>query len=77
MARLCQRSGQAIQVDFREVDFLDRLEPDVLADDLSRNQNDRRAIAVGFVESVDEMETSGAATAGAGCQIAGKVLAER
>ena len=56
-----------------EVDLLDRLEPDVLPNDLGRDQDDRRAIAVGLVKPVDEVEAAGAAAAGAGGQTAGEL----
>jgi len=32
-----------------EIDLLDRLEPDVLPHDLGRDQDDRRAVAIGLV----------------------------
>ena len=44
-----------------EVDLLDRFEAQVLPHDLGRDQDDRRAVAIGFVEAVDEVETAGAA----------------
>jgi hypothetical protein len=56
-----------------EVDLLDRLEPDVLPHDLGRDQDNRRAIAVGFVKPVDEVEAAWAAATGAGRQIAGEL----
>ena len=63
----------AVLVDLREVDFLNRLEPDVLSHDLGRDQDDRRAIAVGFIQPVDEVKAAGAAAAGAGCQVVGEL----
>src|SRR5947209_15649021 len=48
------------------VNLLDRLKPQVLPHDLSRNQDYRRAIAIGFIEAVDEVETAGAAASCAG-----------
>ena len=56
-----------------EVDFLDGLEPDILPYDLGRDQNDRRAIAVGLVKPVDEMEAAGTTASGAGGKLAGKL----
>jgi hypothetical protein len=56
-----------------EIDLLDRLEPNVLPNDLGCDQDDRHAIAMGLVEPVDEVKAAGAATAGAGCQIAGEL----
>src|ERR1700730_13490466 len=41
-----------------EIDLLDRLEADIVPDDLRRDQDDRRAIAVGLVEAVDEVEAT-------------------
>jgi hypothetical protein len=55
-----------------EVDFLDRFEPDILADNLRCDQDDRRAVAVGFVETVDEVQTAGTAASSAGRQAAGE-----
>ncbi len=49
-----------------EVDLLDRLEPDVLSHDLRCNKYDRRAVAIGLIEAVDEVETAGPAGSGAG-----------
>ena len=63
----------AALVHLTEVDLLDRLEPNVLPHDLGRDQDDRRAIAIGLVKPVDEVEAAGTATAGAGCQIAGEL----
>ena len=54
------------------IDFLDRFEPDILADDLRRDQDDRGAVAVGFVEAVDEVQTAGTATSSAGREAAGE-----
>src|SRR4051812_42384231 len=44
--------------DVSEVDLLDRLEPHVLPDNLSREENDRRAVAICLVETVDEMKAA-------------------
>jgi hypothetical protein len=56
-----------------EIDLLDRLEPDVLPHDLGRYQDDRRAITVGLVKPVDEMQAAWAAATGAGSQISGEL----
>src|SRR5258708_21214046 len=42
--------------DLLEINFLDRIEADVLAHDLGCDQNDGCAVAIGFIEAVDEME---------------------
>jgi hypothetical protein len=39
---------------------------DLQRHDLGRNQGDRRAIAIGFIEAVDEVEGAGAAACCAG-----------
>ncbi len=52
--------------DLGEIDFLDRLEADVAAHDLGGDEHHRRAVAIGFVEAVDEMEAAGTAAACAG-----------
>ena len=44
-----------------EIDLLDRLEPNVLPHDLGCDQDDGRAVAIGLVEAVDEVEAAGAA----------------
>jgi hypothetical protein len=44
---------------------LNRLEAQVLPHDLRRDQDDRGAVAIGFIEAIDEVETAGAAGAGA------------
>ena len=49
-----------------KIDLLDGLESQVLPHDLGCDQDDRRAVAVGFIEAVDEMETAGAAGSRAG-----------
>ena len=56
-----------------EVHLLDRLEPDVLPHDLGCDQDHRRAIAVGLVKPVDEVEAAGAAAPGAGGKTARKL----
>jgi hypothetical protein len=63
----------AALVNGTEIDLLDRLEPNVVPNDLGCDQDDRHAIAMGLVEPVDEVKAAGAATAGAGCQIAGEL----
>jgi hypothetical protein len=55
-----------------EIDLLDRFEPQVLPDDLRCDQNDRGAVAIGFIEAIDEVEAAGAAGSGAGRETAGE-----
>jgi hypothetical protein len=54
------------------LDLLDRLESQVPPHDLGCDQDDRRAVAIGFIEAVDEVETAGAAASCAGCKAAGE-----
>jgi hypothetical protein len=44
-----------------EIHLLDRLDPDVLPHDLGRDPDDGRAVAIGFIETVDEVEAARAA----------------
>ena len=48
-------------------------EPQVLPHDLGCDQDDRRAIAIGFIKAVDEVEAAGAAGACAGREMAGEL----
>jgi hypothetical protein len=57
----------AAAVDLLEVDFLNEVEAQFIADYLTCNKNDRRTVAVSFEEAVDEMQTAGAATSGHSC----------
>jgi hypothetical protein len=43
-------------VDRLEVNFLDEVEPELAAHHLTGDQDDRGAIAVGFVQTVDEVQ---------------------
>src|SRR5579862_9760328 len=54
----------AVLEDRLEVDLLNEFETHFTAYDLTRDENDRRAIAVRFVEAIDEVQTSRATTAG-------------
>jgi hypothetical protein len=56
-----------------EIDFLDRFKSDILPYDLGCDHDDGGAVAIGFVEAVDEMETARAATSRAGRQAAGQL----
>ena len=56
-----------------EIDLLDRFESQILPHDLGRDQDDRRAVAIGLVEPVDEVEAAGTAAACAGRQTAGEL----
>jgi hypothetical protein len=60
-------------VDRLEVDLLRKIDPQFIAIDLAGDQHHRRAIAVAFKEPVDEMQAAGAATSGAGGQVAGHI----
>jgi hypothetical protein len=63
----------AALVDLGQVDLLDRFEAQILPHDLACDQDDGRAVAVGLVKSVDEVEAAGTAGACAGCKAAGKL----
>src|SRR6202011_4439114 len=52
-----------------EVNLLDGLEPQVVPHDLGRNQDEGCAIAIGFIEAIDEVKTAGAAGSCAGREI--------
>src|SRR5258708_35095992 len=54
----------AVPVDLVEVDLLDEIEAQFVANDLTCDQDNGRTIAIGLVYPVDEMQTAGAATAG-------------
>ncbi len=59
-------------IDRHVVDLLRKVEAQFVAGDLAGDQHDRRTIAVGFEQAVDEMQAAGAARSGAGGQPAGK-----
>ena len=63
---------RAGRVDRLEIDLLRKLEAELVAHDLAGDQHDRRAVAVGLVEAVDEMQAAGPAGAGAERQFAGQ-----
>src|SRR5882762_4857364 len=54
----------AVPVDLLEVDLLNEIEAQFVANDLTCDQDDRRTIAIGLVYPVDEMQAAGAAAAG-------------
>src|SRR5437899_11533574 len=54
----------AVPVDLLEVDLLDEIEAQFVANDLTCDQDDRRTIAIGLEYPVDEMQTAGAAAPG-------------
>ena len=54
----------AALIDGLEIDFLDEIETQLAADDLARNENHRCAVAVGFVQTVDEVQAAGTAAPG-------------
>gem|GEM_PF-7028388 len=54
----------AISVDLLEVDFLDEIESQFVANDLTCDQDDGRTVAIGLEDPVDEMQASGSAAAG-------------
>src|SRR6202795_4472973 len=56
----------AAAIDRLEVDLLREIDTQFIAVDLTGNQYHRSAIAMTFEEAVDEMETAGTATPGAG-----------
>ena len=60
-----------------EIDLLDRFEAQVLPHDLGCDQNDRGAVAIGFIEAIDEVETAGAAGSCAGRETAGEQTLRR
>src|ERR1700761_5421315 len=49
----------AASIDIDEIDLLNRLEAQVLARDLACDQDDGRAVAIGLVKSVNEVEAAG------------------
>ena len=62
----------AAPVDRFEVDLLREVEVAFLAGDLAGDQHDRRPVAVGFEQAVDEMQAARPARAGAGREVAGQ-----
>src|ERR1700720_3760687 len=68
-ARLLRRvdhvaEDAAVPVDLLEVDLLDEIEAQFVANDLTCDQDDGRTIAIGLEYPVDEMQTTGAAAPG-------------
>jgi hypothetical protein len=59
----------AVPVYLSEIDLLDRIEAYILAHHLGCDQDDRRTIAIGFIEAIDEVEAAGAAGTGAGHEL--------
>ena len=68
---LAEDTAAPVHVD--EVDLLDRFEAQILPHDLGCDQDDGRAVAIGLVEPIDEVETAGAALACAGREAAGEL----
>lgn len=60
-------------VDRLEVHLLRKVHAELARHDLARDQHQRRAVAVGFVDAVDEMQPARPARAGAGRQLARQV----
>jgi hypothetical protein len=54
----------AVPVDLLEVDLLDEIEAQFVANDLTCDQDDGRTIAIGLVYSVDEVQATGTAAPG-------------
>src|SRR3954462_11320902 len=63
----------AALVDLLEVNLLDEVKAQFVANDLARDQHDRRTVSVGLEYPVDEMQTAGAATSGHGRQLTGQL----
>src|SRR3982075_4626987 len=68
-ARLLRRMDHvakdaAVPVNLLEVDLLDEIEAQFVANDLTCDQDDGRTIAIGLEYPVDEMQTTGAAAPG-------------
>jgi hypothetical protein len=63
----------AAAVDRFEIDLLREVDAEFEAVDLARDQHHRRAVAMAFVEAVDEVQAAWAAAAGAGGEGAGHV----
>src|ERR1700679_2326586 len=55
-----------------EVDLLGKLEPQLVANDLAGDQNDRRAIAVRLDDAIDEVQAAGTAASGHRGEVAGQ-----
>jgi hypothetical protein len=58
----------ATSVDLVKVDFLDEIETQFVTNDLTCDQDDGRAVAIGLEYAVDEMQAAGTAAAGDGRQ---------